>query len=151
TPTREAGPDILSNSASRVSCSRSRRTSTRSRISEANSAEPAAGRTMVGARPKTLKAVAVASAVAVAAAGCGVDAVPSRGTDVDSLPVVPPGTVLLRGAGATFPYLLYDKWFRTYQQGHPSNVVAYQAVGSGEGVRRFIARGVKDEERVDFG
>ena len=66
-------------------------------------------------------------------------------------PPVPPGGVLLQGAGATFPSLLYKKWFAGYQQQHPDTVVAYEAVGSGEGIRRFMGQGVADEDRVDFG
>jgi phosphate transport system substrate-binding protein len=66
-------------------------------------------------------------------------------------PQVPPGGVLLRGAGATFPSLLYKQWFATYQQAHPQTLITYDSVGSGEGIRRFIGRDVKDEEKVDFG
>jgi phosphate transport system substrate-binding protein len=66
-------------------------------------------------------------------------------------PQVPPGGVLLQGAGATFPSLLYKQWFATYQQAHPQTVITYDSVGSGEGIRRFIGRDVKDEEKVDFG
>ncbi len=66
-------------------------------------------------------------------------------------PPVPPGGVLLQGAGATFPSLLYKKWFAGYQQQHPDTVVAYEAVGSGEGIRRFMGQGVAEEDRVDFG
>jgi phosphate transport system substrate-binding protein len=59
--------------------------------------------------------------------------------------------VLLAGAGATFPSLLYKQWFVAYQQAHPKTVITYDAVGSGEGVRRFLGRNVEDEEQVDFG
>jgi len=67
------------------------------------------------------------------------------------LPQVPPGGILLQGAGATFPSPLYKKWFAAYQQTHPQAVITYDAVGSGEGVRRFIGRNVGDDEKVDFG
>jgi len=60
-------------------------------------------------------------------------------------------SVTLRGAGATFPLILYKRWFTAYQQDHPRTTVLYEAVGSGEGIRRFIGRSVKEEERVDFG
>ncbi len=63
----------------------------------------------------------------------------------------PAGATVLRGAGATFPLILYRQWFSTYQHDHPDTVVAYEAVGSGEGIRRFIGRNTKEEERVDFG
>jgi phosphate transport system substrate-binding protein len=63
----------------------------------------------------------------------------------------PAGAALLRGAGATFPLILYRQWFSTYQHDHPGTVITYEGVGSGEGVRRFIGRNTKEEERVDFG
>ena len=63
----------------------------------------------------------------------------------------PLGGVLLRGAGATFPSLLYNKWFQVYGKGRGDTVIAYDAVGSGEGIRRFMGKGVKEEELVDFG
>lgn len=63
----------------------------------------------------------------------------------------PPGGVLLKGAGATFPSLLYQRWFTLYQGGHSGVAIAYDAVGSGEGIRRFTGRNIKPEEAVDFG
>jgi phosphate transport system substrate-binding protein len=70
---------------------------------------------------------------------------------VDAANTVPVGGILLRGAGATYPSLLYKKWFAEYQAAHPDVAITYDTVGSGEGVRRFIGIGVKDEEKVDFG
>jgi len=57
----------------------------------------------------------------------------------------------LQGAGATFPSILYKRWFAAYQSAHPKTAIVYEAVGSGEGVRRFIGENVKEEEKVDFG
>lgn len=54
-------------------------------------------------------------------------------------------TVQLRGAGATFPAPLYERWITTYRREHPELSISYEPVGSGEGQRRFIA------ESVDFG
>ncbi len=51
----------------------------------------------------------------------------------------------LQGAGATLPAPLYDKWITIYQHDHPTVRISYDVVGSGEGIKRFIA-GV-----VDFG
>ncbi|SPF33402.1 Phosphate-binding protein [Syntrophobacter sp. SbD1] len=64
---------------------------------------------------------------------------------------LPPGSVLLKGAGATFPAPLYEKWFGLYRGSHPDIVVKYEPVGSGAGIERFIGKGVADEKRVDFG
>jgi phosphate transport system substrate-binding protein len=51
---------------------------------------------------------------------------------------------MLTGAGATFPYPVYSKWFHAFNQatGHQIN---YQSVGSGAGVKQFA------ENTVDFG
>jgi phosphate transport system substrate-binding protein len=64
---------------------------------------------------------------------------------------VPPGGVVLTGAGSTFSSVLFARWFTAYHARHPTTVVKYDAVGSGEGVRRFIGRNLKDGETVDFG
>jgi phosphate transport system substrate-binding protein len=55
------------------------------------------------------------------------------------------GKVRLEGAGATFPAILYKKWIALYTAQNPDVVIDYKDVGSGEGVRRFLARS------VDFG
>jgi phosphate transport system substrate-binding protein len=83
--------------------------------------------------------------------GCSAGAMPSKESGAGPKPLVPQGGVLLQGAGATFPSVLYEEWFRLYQADHPKKMITYEAVGSGEGVRRFIGHNVKDEERVDFG
>jgi len=82
--------------------------------------------------------------------GCTPANVPSPSVRAEK-PRVPAGGILLHGAGATFPSVLYQKWFATYQQQHPDTVVEYETVGSGEGIRRFIGQGVKDEDKIDFG
>lgn len=46
---------------------------------------------------------------------------------------------------------MYNDWFSRYQQAHPNLVIAYDDVGSGEGVRRFIGRGIDADQQVDFG
>jgi len=50
----------------------------------------------------------------------------------------------LVGAGATFPYPLYDKWFSVYHK-LTGVKVNYQAIGSGGGIRQLLNR------IVDFG
>jgi phosphate transport system substrate-binding protein len=64
---------------------------------------------------------------------------------------LPAGSTLLKGAGATFPSLLYKRWFSAYHDTHPSTYIRYEAVGSSEGIRRFLDRGVSAEDSVDFG
>jgi len=63
----------------------------------------------------------------------------------------PAGGVLLVGAGATFPERLYKDWFATYQKERGVVAVAYEGVGSGEGIQRFLGKDKTDEGRVDFG
>jgi len=51
----------------------------------------------------------------------------------------------LTGAGATFPYPMYSKWFDTYHKMHPDIQINYQSIGSGGGIRQIT------EGTVDFG
>lgn len=51
----------------------------------------------------------------------------------------------LNGAGATFPYPIYSKWFSEYSQVHPNVKINYQSIGSGGGIRQVT------EGTVDFG
>ena len=82
--------------------------------------------------------------------GCSPKGVPAK-TTAKPKPAVPPGGVVIEGAGATFPYPLYGMWFDMYQTTHPKTVVTYDAVGSGEGIRRFMGQNVKPDEKVAFG
>lgn len=52
---------------------------------------------------------------------------------------------LINGAGATFPYPLYSKWFSEYRKVDPTSQINYQSIGSGGGIRQFL------EKTVDFG
>jgi len=51
--------------------------------------------------------------------------------------------VLVNGAGATFPYPIYAKWFDEFHRLHPDALINYQSVGSGAGIRQLKA-GVLD-------
>jgi phosphate transport system substrate-binding protein len=51
----------------------------------------------------------------------------------------------LTGAGATFPYPIYSKWFSEYSAAHPGVEINYQSIGSGGGIRQMTAG------LVDFG
>jgi phosphate transport system substrate-binding protein len=52
---------------------------------------------------------------------------------------------LMNGAGATFPYPIYSKWFDEYAKVDPSARFNYQSIGSGGGIRQITSR------TVDFG
>ncbi len=53
--------------------------------------------------------------------------------------------VLINGAGATFPYPLYSKWFDEYHKLHANLQFNYQSIGSGGGIRQL------QSGTVDFG
>jgi phosphate transport system substrate-binding protein len=57
----------------------------------------------------------------------------------------PDSNLLINGAGATFPYPIYSKWFDQYHKLHPELQFNYQSIGSGGGIRQIIAG------TVDFG
>src|SRR5437899_690210 len=46
-------------------------------------------------------------------------------------------TVQINGAGATFPYVIYSKWFSEYNKLHPNVEINYQSQGSGAGIRQL--------------
>src|SRR5216684_205023 len=51
----------------------------------------------------------------------------------------------INGAGATFPYPIYSKWFDEYAKVDPSVRFNYQSIGSGGGQKQIMA------QTVDFG
>ena len=53
--------------------------------------------------------------------------------------------IQLAGAGATFPAPLYEKWLDVYQKQNPVVQLSYEAIGSGDGTKQFMAGS------VDFG
>ncbi len=59
--------------------------------------------------------------------------------------VLADGPLLINGAGATFPYPIYSKWFDEYAKIHPDVRINYQSIGSGGGIRQA------SELMVDFG
>jgi phosphate transport system substrate-binding protein len=58
--------------------------------------------------------------------------------------VLAQSALLINGAGATFPYPIYSKWFDEYHKAHGSQF-NYQSVGSGAGIKQVT------EGTVDFG
>ena len=53
--------------------------------------------------------------------------------------------MMINGAGATFPYPIYSKWFDAYTNVDPSVRFNYQSIGSGGGQKQILA------QTVDFG
>jgi phosphate transport system substrate-binding protein len=46
-------------------------------------------------------------------------------------------TIKITGAGATFPYPIYSKWFSEYNKLKPNVEINYQSIGSGGGIRQI--------------
>jgi phosphate transport system substrate-binding protein len=61
------------------------------------------------------------------------------------LTVAASGETLINGAGATFPYPMYTKWFYEYKKLHPDVQINYQSRGSELGIQMVTAG------TVDFG
>ncbi|HYL61059.1 MAG TPA: phosphate ABC transporter substrate-binding protein PstS [Candidatus Methylomirabilis sp.] len=55
------------------------------------------------------------------------------------------GTLSITGAGATFPYPMYSKWFSDYHKKDANIQINYQSIGSGGGIKQVT------EGTVDFG
>src|SRR5262245_12608232 len=83
-------------------------------------------------RPARVLFLCFVAAWTVCAVACGGGAAASTAVD-------------LHGAGASFPYPLYDRWFKDYVASHPNTTVDYQSVGSGAGITQFT------NKTVDFG
>jgi len=62
-----------------------------------------------------------------------------------TLAVISANAQNINGAGATFPYPIYSKWFSEYNHQHPNVKINYQSIGSGGGIRQVT------EGTVDFG
>ncbi len=68
--------------------------------------------------------------------------------DVESLSRTAPSpqhAAILQGAGATFPFPVYTKWFTNYRRENPALQINYEPIGSEAGIRKLIANS------VDFG
>src|SRR5438309_3615198 len=48
----------------------------------------------------------------------------------------------INGAGATFPYPIYSKWFSEYNKLHPNVEINYQSIGSGGGIQQVTKQTV---------
>ncbi len=68
-----------------------------------------------------------------------------RSLPTTAAPSPAPDAVMLNGAGATFPYPIYSKWFSDYNKLHPDIEINYQSIGSGGGIRQLLSG------TVDFG
>ena len=62
-----------------------------------------------------------------------------------TIPTLLAAQTQITGAGATFPYPMYSKWFDEYRKLHADVQINYQSIGSGGGIRQVT------EGTVDFG
>jgi len=60
-------------------------------------------------------------------------------------PAPSPDRLQITGAGATFPYPIYSKWFDAFHKAHPEIEFNYQSIGSGGGIQQLKSG------TVDFG
>ncbi len=110
---------------------------------------------------KSAVAVALLVAIAILASACASSAQPvnppsgnapaAAPTAASNAPVAmpttaaPAGVITMNGAGATFPYPLYSRWFSEYSKIDKSVQFNYQSIGSGGGIAQITAK------TVDFG
>src|SRR5262245_30546357 len=87
---------------------------------------------------------AVLCALSIVLAGCGSSSSQQTKSTADSSATAQTSGVALTGAGATFPYPLYAKWFDAYRQ-QSGVAINYQSIGSGAGIQQLKAA------TVDFG
>jgi phosphate transport system substrate-binding protein len=89
-------------------------------------------------------ALVLLSALLVGACSAPAKDAPSPDERASGSPALNTARVDLTGAGATFPYPLYSRWFNEYAI--RTNVrINYQSIGSGGGIRQVVA------QTVDFG
>jgi phosphate transport system substrate-binding protein len=96
--------------------------------------------------------IALAALLFAAACGSGATATPttapggSSNPGASATPTAPPaGSLQISGAGATFPFPLYSKWFYDYAFVNPAVKFNYQSIGSGGGIQQIT------KKTVDFG
>lgn len=92
--------------------------------------------------PTILLLVSVVLLGACAPAAGGPVAIPTAGSGA---PSGSGSVVTINGAGATFPYPLYSRWFYDYAFVDPTAKFNYQSIGSGGGISQITAK------TVDFG
>ncbi len=72
----------------------------------------------------------------VAFVACSKSEAPSAGTTAAT------HAITINGAGATFPYPIYSKWFSDYNKLHPDIQINYQSIGSGGGIKQLTSQTV---------
>ncbi|MFB2837023.1 phosphate ABC transporter substrate-binding protein PstS [Floridanema evergladense] len=81
----------------------------------------------------------------VAASSAASHFYPQTATARDSSLLLAQSKVIIAGAGASFPAIIYQRWFSDFGKKNPNVQISYQSVGSGAGVQQLI------NGTVDFG
>jgi phosphate transport system substrate-binding protein len=84
------------------------------------------------------------AALMLLAVACAKEGANNSSASSTASTVASSGSVDLTGAGATFPYPIYSKWFSDYATSTGVKI-NYQSIGSGGGIRQL------SEQTVDFG
>lgn len=84
------------------------------------------------------QATALLFVFSLAAVGCHSDEKTASGTAGGSSAAAS-SELTINGAGATFPYPIYSKWFDAYHTAHPNVRINYQSIGSGGGIKQLSA------------
>ncbi len=92
-----------------------------------------------------LASTLVALSVALSACGGGTPLPPVTAPQGTPQSQVQSGSIQISGAGATFPFPLYSRWFYEYAFVDPTAKFNYQSIGSGGGIKQITAK------TVDFG
>ena len=92
-----------------------------------------------------MKKLSIPAIIIVSAAFVLTSLVAFHSSPSNAAPVPTPDAVMLNGAGATFPYPIYSKWFSDYNKLHSDIQINYQSIGSGGGIRQLLSG------TVDFG
>ncbi len=103
---------------------------------------------MIETKRARLGAMAMAALLLAGActSGGGATGTPAAPSGAGPTPTAPPaGSIQISGAGATFPFPLYSRWFYEYAFVDPAAKFNYQSIGSGGGIKQIT------ERTVDFG
>jgi len=89
-----------------------------------------------------MKKFTILAALMLAAFACKPAETPNADTTTKNAPAATGATITINGAGATFPYPIYSKWFDQYHTAHPNVQINYQSIGSGGGIKQLSAQTV---------
>jgi phosphate transport system substrate-binding protein len=81
------------------------------------------------------RVLVLCAGLAAACSGGGAPSSNASAPPAGESPAAAPGQI--NGAGATFPYPIYSKWFAEYNKLHPDVRINYQSIGSGGGIRQL--------------